>query len=231
MESSRLSSLDEFVCLHKGLPALVCGSGISNEKIKPFLNQIREKKIPIFACNFSYVDVDPDYLVYMDLFADDVLFDKAKKTFTKRGTENPKATYVLNGKDFRIFADKFDSHAILSSTSSIFSAMYLAYVMGASEILLSGADGYKKTIKETYSPEVSKTFLSACKTINKKRFRCFASENSELQRYLNTNKLFTSGHNRIRSELAKKHIKVFNVNKDNIYGYPYKSIEEFLDLR
>ena len=164
----KINSLQKFRDKHIGKRIWVCGSG-------PSLEYIDEKRISkndiIIACNSSTYHFSKfDYCILTDELANysnwylNLINKPCKIILCNTGINKIKKNTTYIEKEYNWKLNK-DSSKVIYGYDVIHCAVHIAYVMGASEIILAGVDlKYKTpTQKYIYSQELIEEAPQSCK--------------------------------------------------------------------
>lgn len=148
----KINSLKKYKNKHLQKRIWVCGSGHS-------LLLVDEKKIPkddiLIACNSATYHFNKmDYAIFTDEMANysnwylNLNKKKCKIILCNPAIKKIKHNTTYLNKDFSTW--KFNDDKVIGGYDIIHCAVHIAYVMGASEIILAGVDLKYKTMTEKY---------------------------------------------------------------------------------
>jgi len=150
----KVYSLQKYRDKHLGKRIWICGSG-------PSLTMVDEKRIPkediLIACNSAtYHFKKMDYAIFTDEMANfsnwylDLKNKPCKVILCNTGINKLKKNTIYLNKDFTTWKINRDDVNVIGGYDIIHCAVHIAYVMGASEIILCGVDLRYKTLTEKY---------------------------------------------------------------------------------
>ncbi len=209
---------------HKGKRIWVCGSGGSLMDVIP--SQIPKDDIVICCNSSTYHFPRFDYGVFTDGTANYSRWyhnlTKKKCTIILLNTEIQvikKGTIQLE-KDFNKWKFNPEDTKIIGGYDVVHCAVHIAYLMGASEIILAGVDlkHVSKTKKHAYSQEL----MSSCpEDLLETILPTFNANNEQFDGHLGAS---LSGWERIH---AHNQLKIFTISNDtNLKLYPHKQFSE-----